>query len=47
MLEEVEVERFLDVAQRLDDLRAAELLDVTVTAPPGLVAGTPAPEGLF
>ncbi|NMM18015.1 MAG: MmgE/PrpD family protein [Cellulomonas sp.] len=47
LLDDAEVDRFLDVAQRLGDLRAAELLDVTVTARPGLLACASAPEGLF
>ncbi|WP_431279028.1 MmgE/PrpD family protein [Leifsonia poae] len=47
VLEPAEIERFLDVAQRLPDLTAAELGGLTITAKPGLLATTPAPKGLF
>lgn len=42
-----EVERFLDVAQRLPDLGAAELGGLTVTAPDGLLVSVTAGEGIF
>ncbi|GAA2719194.1 MmgE/PrpD family protein [Cellulomonas aerilata] len=42
-----EVERFLDVAQRLPDLRPDELGDLTVVAPPALLTGVTTPEGIF
>ena len=42
-----EVERFLEVAQRLPELSPAELGGLTVVAPPGLLAGAPTPEGIF
>jgi 2-methylcitrate dehydratase len=47
VLPEEEVERFLDVVQRLPDLRADELAGLTVVAPPGLLAGVTTPEGIF
>jgi 2-methylcitrate dehydratase len=47
VLEDAEVDRFLDVAQRLGSLEAAELPDVTVTALPGLLTRLTAPGGLF
>ena len=47
VIDDAEVDRFLDVAQRLADLRVADLPDVTVTARPGLLAGASAPKGLF
>ncbi|MGV8978619.1 MAG: MmgE/PrpD family protein [Cellulomonas sp.] len=46
-LDDGEVDRFLTVVQHLGDLGAGEVLDVTVTARPGLLAGASAPEGLF
>ncbi|WP_158867599.1 MmgE/PrpD family protein [Leifsonia sp. AG29] len=46
-LEEAEIERFLAVAERLPELTAAELGGLTITARPGLLAGSPAPKGLF
>ncbi len=47
VLEPAEVERFLDVAQRLPELTAEELGGLTVTAPPALLASVTAPEGIF
>ena len=44
-LEEVEIERFLDLVQRLPELEATELGGLTVTARPGLLL--PGPKGLF
>ncbi|CAN5249023.1 MmgE/PrpD family protein [soil metagenome] len=46
-LEEEEIERFLDVAQRLPSLTAAELGGLTVTAKPGFFDSITAPKGLF
>ncbi|GAA1001539.1 MmgE/PrpD family protein [Subtercola frigoramans] len=46
-LDEAEIERFLDVAQRLPSLSAAELGGLTVTARPGFFDGITAPKGLF
>ena len=47
VLTDDEVERFLDVAQRLPHLAADELAGLTVTAPGALLASAPAPEGIF
>ncbi len=47
VLESAEIERFLDVAQRLPELSAAELAGLTVTARPGLLDTVPTPKGLF
>ncbi|AEE46675.1 MmgE/PrpD family protein [Cellulomonas fimi] len=47
VLDDTEVERFLDVAQRLPSLRADELDGLTLVAPPALLDAVPAPEGLF
>lgn len=47
VLDEAEVERFLDVAQRLPSLGTDELDGLTLVAPPALLDGVPAPEGLF
>lgn len=42
-----EIERFLDVAQRLPSLTADELAGLTVVAPHGLLETVSTPEGLF
>jgi len=47
VLEPAEVDRALDVAERLPDLTAAELGGLTVTAPPDLLASVTVPEGIF
>ena len=47
VLEPVEVERFLDAAQRLPELPAGRLAELTVSAPAGLLATATAPEGIF
>ncbi|WP_394770546.1 MmgE/PrpD family protein [Lacisediminihabitans sp.] len=47
VLEPTEIERFLDLAQRLPSLGADDLSGLTVTARPGLLAGFPGPKGLF
>ncbi|SDQ86071.1 MmgE/PrpD family protein [Quadrisphaera sp. DSM 44207] len=47
VLEDAEVERFLDVAQRLPSLGPDELADLTVTAPPGVLDAVRTPEGIF
>ncbi|WP_307807523.1 MmgE/PrpD family protein [Naasia sp. SYSU D00948] len=47
VLEPAEIERFLDVAQRLPELPPAELGGLTITARPGLLESAPAPKGLF
>ncbi|NQX25858.1 MmgE/PrpD family protein [Microbacteriaceae bacterium VKM Ac-2854] len=47
VLEEAEVSRFLDLAQRLPTLDAAGVAALTVTARPGLLASVATPKGLF
>jgi 2-methylcitrate dehydratase len=47
VLEAPEIERFLDLAQRLPQLRADELAGLTVTARAGLLQSVPTPKGLF
>jgi 2-methylcitrate dehydratase len=42
-----EIERFLDLAQRLPDLSAEEVGQLTIVASHGVLAGAPAPKGLF
>lgn len=46
ILEAAEIERFLDVAQRLPELRPEELGQLTITAAPGLLVPAPA-DGIF
>ncbi|MGO4692629.1 MmgE/PrpD family protein, partial [Glaciibacter sp. 2TAF33] len=47
VLEPDEIERFLDVAQRLPELTAEELGQLTIIAKPGLLEATGLPKGLF
>ncbi|NUU18588.1 MmgE/PrpD family protein [Cellulomonas humilata] len=47
VLEAAEIERFLDVAQRLPHLAADQLAGLTVVAPAGLLESVGTPEGLF
>lgn len=47
VLEPVEIDRFLALVQRLDRLTAAEVREVNIVAAPGVLAGAPAPKGLF
>lgn len=42
-----EIERFLALAQRLPELTAEEVLQLTIVAKPGVLALAPAPKGLF
>jgi len=42
-----EIERFLDLAQRLPELTVAEVRDLSIIAAPGVLASAPAPKGLF
>jgi len=42
-----EIERFLDLAQRLPDLTADEVRELNIVAEPGVLEGAPAPKGLF
>jgi len=47
VLEPAEIERFLDLAQRLPELTAAEVAELSIVAKPGVLANAPAPKGLF
>ncbi|GAA5031691.1 MmgE/PrpD family protein [Microbacterium fluvii] len=47
VLEPEEIERFLELAQRLPELSADEVQQLTIVAKPGLLLGAPAPKGLF
>lgn len=47
VLDHAEVERFLDVAQRLPELTADELSGLTIVAPPGLLASVLVSDGIF
>lgn len=47
VLEKTEIERFLELVQRLPQLGAADIGGLTVTAKPGLLAAISAPKGLF
>jgi 2-methylcitrate dehydratase len=47
VLEPNEIDRFLDLVQRLPDLGADGLAGLTVTARPGLLESVPLPKGLF
>ncbi|HEY3436388.1 MAG TPA: MmgE/PrpD family protein [Actinotalea sp.] len=47
ILEPAEIERFLDVAQRLPHLTADELGQLTIVAPAELLASAHTPEGIF
>ncbi|MGF3056218.1 MmgE/PrpD family protein [Microbacterium sp. YY-01] len=42
-----EIERFLDLAQRLPELSAQEVAQLSIVAKPGVLAQAPAPRGLF
>jgi len=47
VLEPEEIERFLALAQRLPELSAEEVQQLTIVAKPGVLAAAPAPKGLF
>lgn len=47
VLAEAEIERFLDLAQRLPELSPEEVQQLTIVAQLGVLAGAPAPKGLF
>lgn len=47
VLEAAEIERFLELVQRLPELTAAEVNELTIIAKPGLLESVPAPKGLF
>jgi 2-methylcitrate dehydratase len=47
VLDPAEIERFLDLAQRLPELSAEEVRALTIVAKPGVLASAPATKGLF
>ncbi|BDV32084.1 MmgE/PrpD family protein [Microbacterium terricola] len=47
VLEADEIERFLDLAQRLPELTAEEVQQLSIVAKPGTLLTAPAPKGLF
>ncbi|WP_243075429.1 MmgE/PrpD family protein [Microbacterium sp. SS28] len=47
VLAQEEIERFLDLAQRLPELTPAEVQQLSIVAQLGVLAGAPAPKGLF
>ena len=47
VMEESEIERFLALAQRLPELRPADLGGLTIVAKPGLLASFATPNGIF
>ncbi|QIM16877.1 MmgE/PrpD family protein [Leucobacter insecticola] len=47
VLEAAEIERFLDLVQRLPELTPAEVTELTIIAKPGLLEAAPSPKGLF
>ncbi|GAA2977258.1 2-methylcitrate dehydratase [Microbacterium terrae] len=47
VLEEDEIERFLELAQRLPELTPAEVRELSIVAKLGVLASAPAPKGLF
>lgn len=47
VLEAEEIERFLSLVQRLPELSAAEVAELSIIAKPGVVASEPATKGLF
>ncbi|OZD54443.1 2-methylcitrate dehydratase [Rhodococcus sp. 06-1477-1B] len=47
VLQPEEIERFLELVQRLPELTAAEVMQLSIVAKPGVLALAPAPKGLF
>ncbi|MCD2497989.1 MULTISPECIES: MmgE/PrpD family protein [Microbacterium] len=47
VLDADEIERFLDLAQRLPELSADEVLQLSIVAKPGVLDAAPSPRGLF
>lgn len=47
VLEAAEIERFLALAERLPELTADEVRELTIIAKPGMLEAAPAPRGLF
>ena len=42
-----EIDRFIALAERLPELTAAEVAQLSIQAKPGVLATAPAPKGLF
>ncbi|UPL10127.1 MmgE/PrpD family protein [Microbacterium sufflavum] len=47
VLEPAEIERFLELVQRLPELTAAQVAELSIVAKPGVLDAAPAPRGLF
>ena len=47
VLESAEIERFLNLVQRLPELSAAEVKQLTIVAKSGVLESAPAPKGIF
>ena len=47
VLEPAEIERFLELVQRLPELTADEVAELSIVAKAGVLTGAPAPKGLF
>jgi 2-methylcitrate dehydratase len=47
VLQPEEIERFLELVQRLPELTPAEVMQLSIVAKPGVLALAPAPKGLF
>ncbi|MEW2459293.1 MULTISPECIES: MmgE/PrpD family protein [unclassified Microbacterium] len=47
VLEPAEIDRFLELVQRLPELTAAEVAELSIVAKPGVLDAAPAPRGLF
>jgi 2-methylcitrate dehydratase len=47
VLTPAEIDRFLGLAERLPELTADEVRELNIVAAPGVLAGAPAPKGLF
>jgi 2-methylcitrate dehydratase len=47
VLEQVEIDRFLNLVQRLPELTAQEVKGLTIVAKSGVLATTPTPKGIF
>jgi 2-methylcitrate dehydratase len=47
VLSAAEIERFLGLAERLPELTAEEVQQLTIVAEHGVLASAPAPKGLF
>ncbi|MGX1583471.1 MmgE/PrpD family protein [Microbacterium sp. NPDC055502] len=47
VLDPAEIDRFLELVQRLPELTAAEVAELSIVAKPGVLDAAPAPRGLF